>query len=95
MAVVFGDRLKNDPEWIRVGCIQWQMDSHENGYTVNKEDVPEYPKVAKGKAPVQMYNPTLNQWRFDEIDVPLTKEQILEELVDAVRELTAALKERK
>jgi hypothetical protein len=71
------------------------MESHENGYTVDKEDIPEYPQVPRGKAAVQMYNPELNQWKFTEIDVPLTKEQILEELVDAVRELTAVLKERK
>lgn len=95
MAVVFGDKIKNEPGWIRVTCIQWQIDSHEDGYTVNKEDIPEYPKTARGKAAIQLYNPELNQWRFDEIDVPLTKEQILEELVDAVRELTTVLKERK
>jgi hypothetical protein len=42
-----------------------------------------------------MYHPDTKQWRFDETDVPLTKEQILEELVEAVRELTTVLKERK
>lgn len=93
MAVVFGN--KKDDGWLQVTCIQWQMDSHENGYSVKAEDVPEYPQLPKGKAPVQMYRPETNEWRFDEIDVPLTKEQILEELVDAVRELTAVLKERK
>jgi hypothetical protein len=95
MAVIFGDKVKSDPGWLRVTCIQWQIDSHENGYTVDKDDIPEYPKVGRGKAAIQMYNPTLNEWRFDEVDVPLTKEQILEELVYAVKELTAALKERK
>lgn len=93
MAVVFGNKTEND--WIRVTCIQWKMDKHENGYTVNSDEIPEYPSVQKGKAPVQMYNPITNEWKFDLIDVPLTKEQILEELVDAVRELTAVLKERK
>jgi hypothetical protein len=47
------------------------------------------------KSAVQMYHPDTKQWRFDETDVPLTKEQILEELVEAVRELTTVLKERK
>ena len=94
MAVVFGDKTTSDG-WLRVTCIQWQMDSHENGYSVDAKDIPDYPKTARGKAPVQMYHPETKQWRFDEIDVPLTKEQILEELVDAVRELTAVLKERK
>jgi hypothetical protein len=51
--------------------------------------------LPRGKAPVQMYHPDTKQWRFDETDVPLTKEQILEELVEAVRELTTVLKERK
>ncbi len=93
MAVVFGDKTIDG--WLRVTCIQWQMDSHENGRSVNAEDIPEYPTMPRGKAAVQMYNPTTNEWRFDEIDVPLTKEQILEELVEAVRELTSVLKERK
>jgi hypothetical protein len=93
MAVVFGDKTTDG--WLRVTCIQWQMDSHENGHSVNAEDIPDYPTMPRGKAAVQMYNPTTNEWRFDKVDVPLTKEQILEELVDAVRELTAVLKERK
>jgi hypothetical protein len=94
MAVVFGDK-KTEDGWLRVTCIQWQMDKHENGYSVDAKDIPDYPVLARGKMPVQMYHPEKNEWRFDEIDVPLTKEQILEELVDAVRELTAVLKERK
>jgi hypothetical protein len=94
MAVVFGDKTTEDG-WLRVTCIQWQMDSHENGYSVNAEDIPDYPKLPRGKSPVQMYHPDTKQWRFDETDVPLTKEQILEELVEAVRELTTVLKERK
>jgi len=94
MAVVFGDKTTDDG-WLRVTCIQWQMEAHENGYTVKSEDIPEYPTMPRGKAPVQMYHPERNEWRFDEINVPLTKEQILEELVEAVRELTTVLKERK
>ena len=93
MAVVFGDKTTDG--WLRVTCIQYQMDSHENGYSVNAEDIPDYPTMPRGKSAVQMYSPTTKQWRFDETDVPLTKEQILEELVEAVRELTAVLKERK
>lgn len=94
MAVVFGDKTTSDG-WLRVTCIQWQMESHENGFTVDSKEIPEYPRMPRGKAAVQMFNPATNEWRFDEIDVPLTKEQILEELVDAVRELTTVLKERK
>lgn len=93
MAVVFGNKTEGD--WLRVTCIQWQMQSHENGHTVNAEDIPEYPQTPRGKSPVQMYNPVTNEWRYDLVDVPLTKEQILEDLVEAVKELTAVLKERK
>jgi hypothetical protein len=50
--------------------------------------------MPRGKSAVQMYNPTTNKWRFDETDVPLTKEQILEELVEAVRELTQAIRSK-
>ena len=95
MAVVFGDK-KTEDGWLRVTCIQWQMEAHENGHSVKTEEIPEYPtNLKRGKAAIQMYHPEKNEWRFDEIDVPLTKEQILEELVEAVRELTAVLKERK
>lgn len=94
MAVVFGDKQSNDG-WIRVTCIQYQLQAHENGYSVDATQIPDYPTMPKGKSAVQMYNPETNQWRFDETDVALTKEQILEELVDAVRELTTVLKERK
>jgi hypothetical protein len=93
MAVVFGDKATDG--WLKVTCIQYKINSHENGHTVNIEDIPSYPTMPRGKSAIQMYNPELNQWRFDEVDVPLTKEQILEELVDAVRELTTVLKERK
>jgi hypothetical protein len=45
MAVVFGDKTTSDG-WLRVTCIQWQMDSHENGYSVDAKDIPDYPKHA-------------------------------------------------
>ena len=93
MAVVFGDKKTSDG-WLRVTCIQWQIDSHENGYSVDAQDIPDYPTMPKGKAAVQMYNPETNQWKFDEIDVPLTQEQILEDLAGAVRELITVLKEK-
>lgn len=94
MAVLFGDKTTSDG-WVRVSCIQWQMDKHENGYSIDANDIPDFPKMPKGKGAIQMYHPEKNEWRFDEIDIPLTKEQILEDLVLAVKELTAVLKERK
>jgi hypothetical protein len=48
MAVVFGDKTTDDG-WLRVTCIQWQMDSHENGYSVDAKDIPDYPKMPRGK----------------------------------------------
>jgi hypothetical protein len=93
MAVVFGDKTTDDG-WLRVTCIQYQMASHENGHSVNAEDIPDYPTMPRGKSAVQMYHPERNEWRFDETDVPLTKEQILEELVEAVRELTQAIRSK-
>ena len=93
MAVVFGDKTTSDG-WLRVTCIQWQMDSHENGYSVDAKDIPDYPTMPRGKSAVQMYNPTTNEWRFDETDVPLTKEQIMEELVEAIRELTQCIRSK-
>lgn len=93
MAVVFGDKTTADG-WLRVTCIQWQMDSHENGHSVDAKDIPDYPNLPRGKAPVQMYHPERNEWRFDEIDVPLTKEQIMEELVEAIRELTQVIRSK-
>jgi hypothetical protein len=92
MAVVFGDKTTDDG-WLRVTCIQWQMDSHENGYSVDAKDIPDYPKLCRGKALCRCTTPIQNEWRFDETDVPLTKEQILEELVEAIRELTQCDKE--
>ena len=93
MAVVFGDRTTADG-WLRVTCIQWQMDSHENGHSVDAKDIPDYPTMPRGKAAVQMYHPERNEWRFDEMDVPLTKEQIMEELVEAIRELTQCIRSK-
>ena len=93
MAVVFGDKTTADG-WLRVTCIQWQMESHENGYSIKAEDIPDYPTMPRGKAAVQMYQPERNEWRFDETDVPLTKEQILEELVEAIRELTQCIRSK-
>jgi hypothetical protein len=50
MAVVFGDKTTDDG-WLRVTCIQWQMDSHENGYSVDAKDIPRLsPAMPRGKS---------------------------------------------
>lgn len=92
MAVVFGDKAADG--WVQVTCIQWQLDSHKDGYSVKIEDIPKTPTPPRGKVLLQMYHPERNEWRFDEIDRPFTTEELLEDLTEAVRELTAVIKER-
>jgi len=52
MAVVFGDKTTDG--WLRVTCIQYQMNSHENGYSVNAEDIPDYPTMPTGREPLPL-----------------------------------------
>jgi hypothetical protein len=57
MAVVFGDKTTDDG-WLRVTCIQWQMDSHENGYSVDAKDIPDYPTMPRAKRLCRCTTPT-------------------------------------
>lgn len=93
MPVLFGE--KPDKEgWVAVTGIQYLIDSHDNGYSIKNEDILKPPLRKKGKNFTHFYHPERNEWRFDEVDVPLTQEEIFEDLVEAVRELTAVIKER-
>jgi hypothetical protein len=94
MAVLFGDKKTKDG-WIRVTCIQYQMEAHENGHVINAEEVPDYPVPPRGKKAVQYYHPEKKEWKYDMVDSQWSQEEVLLELVDAVRELTIVLKERK
>jgi len=93
MAVIFGEQA-DDKGWIKVTMIQHQMESHENGHTVNAEDIPEYPKGGMGVGWQQQYCPEKDEWRFVEIEVPYTDVESRLEIASAIRELAQAIKEK-
>ena len=75
MPVIFGDKREDGK--IVVGCIQHQIESHPNGISVDK--VPEYPTPIRGKSPVQLFDPIKKEFLYEQIDRPLTKEEIQED----------------
>lgn len=89
MAVVFGDNQKGD--WIRVTCIQYEMEEHPNGYTIKASDVPEYPFKKPGKSSVMLFNVNTKEWKFDDVDAPYTQEEALLEIASALREIAKAI----
>ena len=93
MAVLFGE-APNAGGWIKTTMIQYKMDSHENGYTINADDIPEYPEGGMGVGWVQYYHPSKNEWKFEQIKVPYTKEESMLEIAAAIRELAQAIKEK-
>lgn len=93
MAVLFGEAANADG-WIKTTMIQYQMDSHENGYPINADDIPEYPEGGMGVGWVQYYHPRKDEWKFEQIKVPYTKEESLLEIAAAIRELAQAIKEK-
>jgi len=93
MAVVFGE-APNQEGWIKVTMIQYQMDSHENGHTINADDIPEYPKGGMGVGWVQYYHPSKDEWKFESIEVPFTDVESRLEIASAIRELAQAIKEK-
>lgn len=93
MAVLFGE-APNADGWVKVTMIQYKMDSHENGHSINAEDIPEYPESGMGVGWVQYYHPSENKWKFDQIKTPYTKEESLLEIAAAIRELAQAIKEK-
>jgi hypothetical protein len=91
MAVIFGDKQKDG--WIKVSAIQYQMESHPNGYTIKAEKIPPYPQHEPGVGWVQMFNPKTKRFRFDEIKISLTKEEATLEVAAAIRELATTVRE--
>ena len=91
MAVIFGEKQADG--WLKVTMIQWKLDKHPNGHSIKAEKIPEYPPRTPGVGHVQMFNPKTKKFRFDEIAVPLTKEEALQDIGNAVRELTASVQE--
>lgn len=93
MAVVFGEK-KDADGWIRTTMIQYQIESHENGHTVDKDDIPDYPESGMGVGWVQYYHPEKNEWKYEQVKIPYTKEESILEVATAIRELALAIKEK-
>ncbi len=89
MAVVFGEAQADG--WIKVTMISYQMDEHENGFSVPHEEIPPYPEHIPGVGHVQMYHPKKDLWRYDRIKVPFTQEEVLLEIATSINGLTAVL----
>ena len=93
MAVLFGE-APNAEGWVKTTMIQYKMDSHENGYSINADDIPDYPDGGMGVGWAQYYHPEKDEWKFEKIKVPYTKEETLLEIASAIRELAQAIKEK-
>lgn len=93
MAVIFGEGPDTDG-WVKVTVIQYQMEEHENGYSVDVDDIPSYPETGMGVGWVQCYHPQKNEWKFDEIKIPYTEAEGMLEVAAAIRELAQAIKEK-
>lgn len=93
MAVLFGE-LPDKEGWIKVSMIRYNIDSHEDGHSINKEDIPDYPKGGKGVGWVQYYHPEKREFKYKEIEVSYTKEESMLEIAAAIRELAQVIKEK-
>lgn len=93
MAVLFGE-APNADGWIKVTMIQYKIDSHENGHFIKADDIPDYPEGGMGVGWVQYYHPDKEEWKFEQIKIPYTKEESLLEIAAAIRELAQAIKEK-
>jgi hypothetical protein len=92
MAVLYGDKMPDG--WIKTSCIQYMQESDPNGFSIDHNTMPPYPDPEPGKGWVQFYNPETNEWRYDPIKVPYSKEECLLEIAAAIRELASAIKEK-
>ena len=93
MAVIFG-KAPDAEGWIRVTVIQYMMESHEDGYPADAGNIPDYPESGKGVGWCQFYHPGKNEWKFDPVKIPYTKEESLLEIAAAIRDLAQAIKEK-
>ena len=93
MAVLFGE-AQNAEGWVKTTMIQYKMDRHENGYSINADDIPDYPESGNGVGWVQYYHPGRAEWKYEQIKVPFTKEEALLEVASAIRELAQAVAQR-
>ena len=93
MAVLFGQGPDAEG-WVKTSSIQYKMDSHENGHTINADDIPDYPEGGFGVGWTQHYHPDKGAWEFRQVKVPYTKEESMLEIATAIRELAQAIKEK-
>ena len=93
MAVIFGEGPDSDG-WVKVSVIQYQMEAHESGYTVDAASIPEYPQSGFGVGWVQYYSPQKDDWKFEEIKIPYTEAEGMLEVASAIRELAQVIKEK-
>lgn len=89
MAVLFGEI--RDGGWIQTTCIQYEIESHPNGYVIDHNDIPPYPDATPGVGWMQMYNPGTKERRYDKVFRPHTEAEAMIEIVAAIRELAAVL----
>lgn len=93
MAVIFGEGPDAEG-WVKVSIIQYQIEEHENGYSVDRGSIPDYPQSGFGVGWVQYYNPEKNDWKFEEIKIPYTEAEGMLEVASAIRELAQVIKEK-
>jgi hypothetical protein len=75
MPVIFGEKREDGK--IVVGCVQYQIDIHPNGITV--DNIPDYPVPVKGKNTVQLFDPITKEFSYEQVDRQLTKDEMLED----------------
>ena len=93
MAVLFGEGPDADG-WVKTSAIQYQMEEHENGYSVNVTSIPDYPDAGFGIGWVQYYHPKKDEWKFDKIKISYTDAESMLEIASAIRELAQVIKEK-
>lgn len=92
MAVVFGDEIDSQG-WVFITRIQYNMDMHADGYSVEKGDIPKRPDPSMGIGYALWYHPEQDEWDIREMKVPFTDAESRLEIANAIRELAQAIKE--
>lgn len=77
MPVIFGEKREDGK--IVVGCVQYMIESHPNGISVNK--VPDYPAPVKGTNDIMIFDPKTKKFEFEQVVRPLTKDEMQEDFM--------------
>ena len=88
MPVIVGTPLPDNR--LRISAIWYKLDEHPDGYSVSREQIPDYPPAEPGVDHVMVYDRNTNQFSFDRVERPLTPE----ESVQATADQLSSLKER-